>query len=75
MDRYNFRNFQYVSPRYLIYVSVWPGQPTRRLSYFGTDNYIPLYSARRTHQFIRENVRINMRAMSLPVLGVKRIAC
>ena len=32
---------------------------------------IPLYSARRTHQFIRENVRINMRAMSIPVLGVK----
>ena len=24
---------------------------------------IPLYSARRTHQFIRENVRINIRAM------------
>ena len=32
---------------------------------------IPLYSARRTHQFIRENVRINVRAMSIPVLGVK----
>ena len=32
---------------------------------------IPLYSARRTHQFIRENVRINMRAMSIPVPGVK----
>ena len=31
--------------------------------------YIPLYSTRRTHQFIRENVRINMRA--IPVLGVK----
>ena len=30
--------------------------------------YIPLYSA---HQFIRENVHINMRAMSVPVLGVK----
>ena len=26
---------------------------------------IPLYSARRTHQFIRENFRINMRAMKL----------
>ena len=33
--------------------------------------YIPLYSTRRTHQFIRENVRINTRAMSIPVLGVK----
>ena len=32
---------------------------------------IPLYSARRTHQFMREYVRINMRAMSVPVLGVK----
>ena len=32
---------------------------------------IPLYFARRTHQFIRENFRINMRAMSIPVLGVK----
>ena len=32
---------------------------------------IPLYSARRTHQLIRVNVRINMRAMSIPVLGVK----
>ena len=32
---------------------------------------IPLYSARRTHQFIREKVRINMRAMFIPVLGVK----
>ena len=32
---------------------------------------IPLYSARKTHQFIRENVRINVRAMSIPVLGVK----
>ena len=31
----------------------------------------PLYSAGRTHQFIRENVRINMRAMFIPVLGVK----
>jgi len=33
--------------------------------------YIPIYSARRTHKFIRENVRINMRAMCIPVLGVK----
>ena len=32
---------------------------------------VPLYSARRTHQFMRENVRTNMRAMSIPVLGVK----
>ena len=32
---------------------------------------IPLYSAGRTHQFMRENVRINTRAMSIPVLGVK----
>ncbi|KAK2192589.1 hypothetical protein NP493_26g03050 [Ridgeia piscesae] len=33
--------------------------------------YIPLYSARRTHKFIRENVRINMTAITIPVLGVK----
>ena len=33
--------------------------------------YIPLYSARRTHHFTRENVRINMRAMSIPVIGLK----
>ena len=32
---------------------------------------IPLYSARRTYQFVRGNVRIHMRAMSIPVLGVK----
>ena len=31
----------------------------------------PLHSARRTHQFLREHVRTNIRAMSLPVLGVK----
>ena len=31
----------------------------------------PLHSARRTHQFVRGNVRTNIRAMSLPVLGVK----
>ena len=32
---------------------------------------IPLYSARRTHQFIRENVHTYVTAMSIPVLGVK----
>ena len=32
---------------------------------------IPLYSACRTRQLMRENVRINMRAMSIPVLGLK----
>ena len=32
---------------------------------------IPLYSARRTHQFMRVNVRINMRVISIPVFGVK----
>ena len=31
----------------------------------------PLYSARRTHQFMGANIRINMRAMSIPVLSVK----
>ena len=31
---------------------------------------IPLYSALKTHQFMREDVRTNMRAMSKPVLGV-----
>ena len=32
---------------------------------------MPLYSVSRTHQFMRENVRTNIRAMALPVLGVK----
>ena len=31
----------------------------------------PLYYIRRTHQFIRENVRTNIRVMALPVHGVK----
>ena len=32
--------------------------------------YIPSYPARRTRQFMRENVRTNMSAMSIPDLGV-----
>ena len=32
---------------------------------------MPSYSPRRTHQFMRENVRTNVRAMSIPVLDVK----
>ena len=31
----------------------------------------PLYSVRRKNQFMQQNVRTNMRAMALPVLGVK----
>ena len=31
----------------------------------------PLYSERRKHQFMQQNVRTNMRAVALPVLGVK----
>ena len=36
---------------------------------------IPLYFALRTHKFMRENVRINIRAMSIPVLGTHSIHC
>ena len=31
----------------------------------------PLHSAHRTHQCLREHLRTNIRAMSLPVIGVK----
>ena len=31
----------------------------------------PLHSTRSTHQFIREDVRINMRAMTLSIYGVQ----